>query len=399
METSKPWSVSASLRGFYDDNYAMRNSHLVSPVTGEKLKRDSIGFEVSPALNLNFSLEQTLISLGYRYGLRWYEDRKNNSADHTHQFDLKIDHAFAERYKLTLTDSFVVAQEPTLLEPTGPVSIPLRTDGNNVRNNAAAVFNAELTRVLSGVLSYGNNIYDYQESGAGSRSPILDRMEHMITANLRWQAMPTTVGILGYQFGIINHTSNDSLDVFTFVDPEVRDSQNHFVYLGADHTFTSTLMGSARVGAEFVDYVNHLPGGTKSSVSPYADASLSWNYMTGSSLQLGVRHARNQTDVAFLGGTNPTLDQESTTAYLTVGHAITAKLKANGLAQYQYSTFKGGLADSSSDNYFVGGVSLSYQINQWLSAETGWSFDRLDSDLSGRSFTRNRVFMGVRAVY
>ena len=40
QEATKPWSISASLRGFYDDNYT------TSPSQDE---RDSVGFEVSPS--------------------------------------------------------------------------------------------------------------------------------------------------------------------------------------------------------------------------------------------------------------------------------------------------------------------------------------------------------------
>ena len=45
------------------------------------------------------------------------------------------------------------------------------------------------------------------------------------------------------------------------------------------------------------------------------------------------------------------------------------------------------------------GVNLSYEINKFLSAEAGYNFDRLDSDLDQRSFTRNRVYVGIRGSY
>ena len=61
MERSKPWSLSAALRGFYDDNYT---------TAPNSTKRDSFGFEVSPSASLNLPLDQTFVGLKYEYSLR-----------------------------------------------------------------------------------------------------------------------------------------------------------------------------------------------------------------------------------------------------------------------------------------------------------------------------------------
>ena len=58
----KPWSVSATLRGFYDDNI---NSTPVDP-------QESFGYEISPSLLLNENGETTTLSLGYAYSLLYY---------------------------------------------------------------------------------------------------------------------------------------------------------------------------------------------------------------------------------------------------------------------------------------------------------------------------------------
>src|SRR5688572_25428873 len=69
----KPWSVSAVLRGFYDDNYT----------TAPKfLRRDSFGFEINPSAGLNIIRDQTTIGLAYDYSMRFYDDRRDNRADH-----------------------------------------------------------------------------------------------------------------------------------------------------------------------------------------------------------------------------------------------------------------------------------------------------------------------------
>ncbi len=62
IERSKPWTVSAALRGFYDDNYTTSPS---------EFKRGSFGFEVSPSASLNLALDPTFIGASYEYYLRY----------------------------------------------------------------------------------------------------------------------------------------------------------------------------------------------------------------------------------------------------------------------------------------------------------------------------------------
>jgi len=61
METTKPWSLAATLRGFYDDNYNNAPSDI---------RKGSAGFEISPAARLNFTMEQNYVGLSYIYSLK-----------------------------------------------------------------------------------------------------------------------------------------------------------------------------------------------------------------------------------------------------------------------------------------------------------------------------------------
>jgi hypothetical protein len=398
MQTTKPWSVSASLRGFYDDNYVTRPSNSPTGLSAQ----DSFGFELSPSVGFNWVLPQTYIGLSYVYTMRYYDDRDSDSADHSHQADLKLSHAFSERYKLDVSDSFVAAQEPELLaSPGGGIPVPIRVEGDNIRNTASANLTAGLTEQLGVMVGYSNTIYDYDKEGIGSLSALLDRMEHLGTINLRWQALPSTVGILGYQYGVNQYDEDQILGLAITpggiipISSDARDSSSHYIYAGADHSFNPQLNGSLRAGAQITDYdsVN------ESKVSPYVDGSLTWTYNPGNYVQLGVRHTRMATDVAFISATTPTLDQEATTVYSTINHRITPKLNGNVVGQFQHGTFEAGLADSQSENLFLIGLNLSYEINRFLSADAGYNFDRLDSDIVDRSFSRNRVYVGIRATY
>lgn len=391
LEKQKPWSVSASVRGFYDDNYTTSPS---------PLKQHSFGFEVSPSASLNIPLDQTFFGASYIYSMKYYEDRadKNQaSADHSHQFNAKLEHAFSERYKMSASDSFVVAQEPEVLNAAGTVIVPLRLNGNNIRNTAAADFTAQMTELMGVQFAYQNSYYNYDASGAGSYSAALDRMEHLASANLRYQWQRKTIFIAGYQFGLVNYSSDDSLFLTgPFVDPTIRDNRSHYLYVGADHSFSQQLNGSVRVGGRYTDYYE----ADGNSLSPYADGNLTYTYAPGSYLQGGVRHDRSQTDV--LG----TFDQEATTVYLAITHRITSLLTGNLLGQYQHASFNSKAlgpipGQSGSDNYFVASVNLAYRIDRaghWI-AEAGYNFDKLNSDISFRGYTRNRAYIGIRATY
>src|SRR5437763_4854471 len=109
METSKPWSISASLRGFYDDNY--NNAP-------KSLAKGSGCFEVSPSGRLNFPMEQTYVGLSALYSLKYYFDRPTNQPkdDHLFEFTAKADHRFSESHKLAFDDSFVYTVEPALVD-------------------------------------------------------------------------------------------------------------------------------------------------------------------------------------------------------------------------------------------------------------------------------------------
>jgi uncharacterized protein (PEP-CTERM system associated) len=120
---------------------------------------------------------------------------------------------------------------------------------------------------------------------------------------------------------------------------------------------------------------------------------------TNSYLKLGVKHARNATDVGGATASDLTLDQETTTVYLSVQHRLTALLSAGLLTQYQHSVFNGGTADGETDDYVSAALTVTYKVNRNWSAEASYYLDHLSSYSDDRGFTRNRVLIGVRGTY
>jgi len=407
QQTTKPWSVSAALRGFYDDNYT---------TVPDAFARSTWGMNVVPSIKFNFPLELTYIGLSYTYDGKYYE--RDAVWDHTHKFRFDLSHTFNETTKVDLFNDFVIAQEPEIIDSGTFVTIPLRTDGDNMRNWGGFRLTKQWSRQFSTVLGYMNRFYDYAQDavdvrndavlgrpfGQGSRSALLDRVENRINLDLRWQALPQTVALVGYMFEDVGYTSDDPVAVnaagVMVVKPSDRDRQSHFFFVGADQNFTSTLNASARVGAQLTDYQ---ATGASDRTTPYADADITYTYMQGSYVQFGVRHGLNSTDIGVPsvtgGGVLPTLDQQSTSLYVSWYHKLTGKLSGRVWGQWQNSTFNGGLFDDSTDDYYAVSATLNYQLNQFLAAEVRYSYDKLDSGIPGRPYNRSRVFFGFIGSY
>jgi len=412
----KPWAIGATIRGFYDDNY----------LTYPRVLRDlpdfddsTFGFDISPSASYNIRRDQTTFGVSYVYGLRYYVDREDDQIDQSHQANLKLSHAFNEKYSVDLKDSFVMAQEPSVIDPSISITVPARSEGDNFRNTAGIQFNANLLEHFGMVLGYSNSIYDYEQdaddvaaiqasnpilfpvvTGEGSRSAVLDRTEHQFNIDGNYQILPKTTLTLGYIYGIVDFTSSDPL--VPGVPGETRDWTSHKVAVGARQQINPQFVVSGKAGVEITTYDNS--DLWDDETGPYAEASASWNYTEGSALQVGVRHHRIPTDVRLLpgaGGLNA--DAEATSVFISVTHRIATKILLNTMAQYQHGTYNGtgsgDGADETSDHVFYGGVTLAYQFTRNVAAEAGYTFDRLDSDIPFRSFTRNRIFIGTRLSY
>jgi hypothetical protein len=406
VTSPKYWNVSATLRGFYDDNYNIANNG-----------KGSAGVELVPSVSFHAPLQQTDIGLRYTYGLYYYADRDSlgvNPFDQTHQVDFWVNHAFNERWKGTVNDTFAMGQEPELLNPnpvTGTAT-PYRINGDNISNHGNLALNTEWTRLLGTTLTYDNGFYDYDNRGATvasltSGSPAtfagaLDRIEQSIALDVKWHIMPETTAFVGYSFSWANYTGNEPIAVlpggFVYHSGD-RDNNSHYVYVGASHEFTPNLDATVRAGTSYVDvYADPLFPST--SWNPYADISLSYTYIPGSYVQFGFTHDINATDQVQPDATGHiTQYAESSVVYLDINHRFTPKLIATAIGRVQYSTYQGGAAGGQDTTDYGLGLNLTYQINQHFSVDAGYNFDDVVSGIGGYQYSRNRVYLGLSATY
>ena len=403
QQTGRPWTLGATVRGFYDDNVTTSPDKLVvSTSTGPVVthpREGSFGVQISPSAHLNLPLEQTFISLGYVYTLNWYENRDRN-IDQSHEFNAKLSHQFSPRHDITVSDSFVYSSEPALVDRGGIITSPIRTDSSVFQNNANISDNFGLTKKWALGLGYNNSWSDYEQDGRESRSALLDRIEQSFRADLRYLFNPRLVGVVGYTFGLNTYTADELIAPDpSLLKSEVRDSYSHRAYVGFEYDITAKLVTSLRVGGQFTDYHETETGET--AVSPYVDASLTYRYLPGGSLEFGVRHDRNATDVSSVDTTSglPTLDAETTSVYAQITHHLTRKLVGSLNAQYQISDFNFGTYSGNTENLWMLGANLEYRFDNHWSVETGYNYDILDSEITGRGYDRNRFYVGVHVSY
>jgi len=391
VDEAKWWHVSASLRGFYDDNYT---------IAPKDLAQESFGFEVRPGFDVGHQGEQYLIKLLGIYSGRYFEDREDDSWDHGFMADLNGEYQFSESHVLRLSDNFSYSSEPTILDRGTAVTL-LRADGTNLRNLGDLKYVGQFTRLFGLEIGYANTLYDFEQDGVGSYSAILDRMEHMFRAETRWTLTPTLAGVLGYWYEMVDFTGDEFIAPGSPFQSDVRNSFSHFFIAGADYTVSPHCFLSLRGGAQNVTY-DEMPD-EPDEWNGFGDISATFEYLEDSYFRVGARYGRNRTDV--IGAVSPTtfdqltLDQETALAYGTVSHKITERLTAQATGQLQFGTFNGGGYDDESEGMYLVGFSLLYDLTQWVGLEAGYNYDRLDSDDSDRSYSRNRVFIGVRGQY
>lgn len=400
-ESGKPWTASATLRGFYDDNPSTQPNSLHP--------QGSYGFEVSPAIEFLFPWEQTTLSFGYVYSLKYYENKLVNSSGHddnTQDVHAGLTHAFSERYSISLKDSFVIGQEPDFLRAGNTFTTFQRYSGNNMRNYGAIDFLAQLTPEFGLELGYANTLVTYSDNadpavtGVASNAGLLNEMDNVIHLDGRYQLQPQTVGILGVQMRQTDFTGGQPIGIYADDQPVMSDARNarsYYGYVGLDHNFRPDFTGSVRLGGRYTDYYNSLA--SQNQASPYAMASLKYTYLPESSFELGGSYDYSPT--SLYPGANAAnqinTSAEAGTVFMALNHRIVPKLYGSILAQYQNSMYVGGVYDGTSDNFFLVGLNLRYQFNPNFSAGVGYNYDNLTG--LQPHYDRNRVYIGVTGSY
>jgi hypothetical protein len=380
-DAGKVWEVTASLRGFYDDNYT------TSP---DELAEESWGIEVSPGINFTLGEGTDMeFSAGYAFGMRYYEDRESDNEDYGHELGISLDKKFSDTSVLLLSNGLVVAQEPEILNG----GTPLRIEGDNLRNTFAARYR----RILSGStgvdIGYGNSIFDYEEE---YHSSLLDRSYNEVSLDV-FYGMAETEYYAGYRYSSTDF-EGDVLQVPGLVfNPAARSNHAHAGYVGARHQLDKNILANVRAGVQNVDYYDFdlMPGLIpEDESSPYVDARMEWEYAEGSKLVAGATLARGATDLQAA-------DQEIGSVYAQLLHKISGRVHGTLTGRFQDAEISGGgeKLDGKEESLLLLGASLTYAIADNIWAEVSYNYDELDSDVPHRSFERNYLSVGIGTTY
>jgi hypothetical protein len=413
----KWWSVSASVRGFYDDNAT------TAPTGSPKI--ETFGYELSPSVGLSVGDQQTSFSARYTFSYLYYEKplttfigahgftANSTKHDETHTFTAALDHAFSPRYSVHASDSFVIGQQPDTLRAGNAVTVFQRIPGNNIINSATVTLDGALTPLMGFEAGYNNTLFDYD---AQELSGPLNRIENYAHFDLRWTLAHETIGVLGYQFGDIIYTGSGpfanpfGVDSRTVVgslpNVDIRDTISHTGYVGVDHTFLPNLIGSVRAGVSYYDYYNDT---SASDLGPYAQASLTYTYAPESQVAVGFNEGRIASSLAGVQTSSFVHDTETSVIYGSVVHRIVPHLFGSVRGTFQNSTYHGGGPgiDGQSDRFYEVEADLDYRFTPNISVHGGYIYNNLDSSLATtgpngvgpRNYDRNRFYIGATASY
>jgi len=406
MQRSKPWSVAASLRGFYDDNINLSST-----------KVDSFGYEISPSVDVGLAGEQTSFNLGYQLNARYFETRPTGQLDKwnlTHIFEGMFNHKFSPSVSMSANDSFAIGNEPDTLRtinPSQPNSTFQYLTGNNIINYGAIDFNIEASELLGFNVGYNNGYYNYADDGGGatplqlalnpSTAGLLNRIENRFNIDSQWKLQPETMGIFGYMYGQNLYTGDQPIGIgLTSSD---RDSRSQTFYVGAQHAFAPTVSGLIKVGAQYTDYYGN--PATQSEWTPYVVADLKYQYRTTTSMDFGFSYSRSAADLAAFGvatANNLVADTGVILLYGSVSQKLLEDLTLSGRTTVQNGKYNGGGPGVNDETYlfFQLGFDLTYQFTPNFSAHAGYVFDNYSTDVATQvDYNRNRVFIGVTAGY
>jgi hypothetical protein len=369
----------------YDDNIFTEESNEVSQWK----------FVIEPKLDLHILRDLGYFGLSYQYSLQIYEDR-NPRTDQSHDLSLTWNHKWAERFETRVRDRFRKMFEPELVEVTVQEGIAgervvtrrLRNDCDyNVFSPSAIIV---ISPTLTGSLTYENTYVDYDDPDVSLWG---DRDENSGAASVNYVLTQKTSLTGFYRYQAID---------YKYDDPKV-DSTSNIATVGAIHQFSPTLTGNLQVGVERREFDNYMRGDElvtgQTQTAPYINASIRAPLSETIATEIGYTYRIEETTQSMF------LSQELQSVYLGLSQSFTDRFSAvfNATLDFgQYNVDEARYPETQSnfnDQTVLFALLFRYRIKPNWHAELGWRFTDVDSDFPGNSYTRNRPFIGINAIF
>ena len=367
-EGALPFDFNNRLRVEFDDN-----------VRQEKYEEDDSlrlveEFNISKTLNF----DATRLALGYGPSFSYYDDRDEDDTDLHHFFDGRLEHEFSEILRLSIKETFRLAEQPEYME--------------------------------GGVITRENNDYAYNSLNANMDANISD--ETVLGAGVRWVNLGYDEDSVAdaYDYdqlvfgGDVTHALDDTTDAgvearFSSWDYEDdgRDADSVQVGVVGRKDFNDQLAGQLRAGMEFKDLDN---ANDDSTESPYVDGSFIFQAAEGTALNFGASYSLAESSIPAYA------NQTRLSVYAGLDQNLTDRVSLNLGASYALGDYdtddlsnsvETGSVNDGEENYLVLSSRLSYMLDDANSIEANFQHLDLDSDVApDTEYDQNRVSLGWR---
>lgn len=308
-------------------------------------------------------------------GLYYLDDVEGQSEDvlYNVRFTLNASHSFSRR--LVLGNNFYLSYES---QPDFAIGAAEQqgTQDQYLYGYNSLWLSYELSRRLSAISRYTVSGIAYDDDVNALTE---DRFTQTFSEELRYMVDRRNTLVGEYRF------------TYTDYDSAPRDYDQHTFLLGLDHSFSRTLAGSLRAGAEIRDWDSDA---FDDSSGPYGEASLRSQVSENTEI---VWLNRVGLEDAELTGFS---ERYSYRSVLNASHAISSRLRIHGGVSYVHNDFDGG--DDTSDvqeNLISASIGLGYRIFSNVDLTTDYSYTNVSSDDDFREYDRSRVSLGLSATF
>ncbi len=374
-EAQRPFTVSATVREQYDDNIYTTNTNKV----------DQFESIIEPSFLFNYPMGEDLFSARYTFGATYYPDRAGSSFDLSHEFVARYNHSFSDRFDLEVRDRVSDSDQPEISSG----AVVNRVAGSYVNNTFTLQGTAQWAPKLSTVTTFTNDYFTYSDP---TQSQLNDRDVNTLQHDFRFLLTPTLTLVAGGTYTNVGYS--DDITPAGLTNTVSRDWESETIYAGLDYNFTPQLTAGFRAGGVVTQY----DASSGSELDPYAEVFANWQVGARSSLNFDYTHTVAQTDVDSYSSTLS--DNFSLTARYQFTPRFSGQLQGDyNLAQNQAdSSIIAGQGDFQ-ENTFGISFGLGYDLTRYLNLNMGYDYSEVDSDDSGRSYTRNQVSLGLTATY
>ena len=238
--------------------------------------------------------------------------------------------------------------------------------------------------LFSPKFSFGSGIKLSKREYTGSQAiNYADRDSTILPFDLFYELTPKVDLSVGYQY-----TYTDIADVASNTNNTAYSSDAHFINIGARGDLLPKLSGSIKLGLRFID--SDFTTNNRDNSSLGLDGSLNWQ--STPKLNNSITISRD------FGSTSNGTRIEESAFNINSSLALSQQLRTGASLGY---TLRDYLDQSREDGFLSLGLNASYQVNDYCTVSSAYSFSKNDSDLTGGAsdFDNNKVDINISLRY